>query len=133
MEATPRSFDYPFGKMEFHDWYFHVKPLEDSEFDVANISILMEKCIELANGKRFCMLVDANKNVKSSTEGREWAAKAGYNSHIVARAIITNSLAMRMTANFFIRFNKPVVETRLFTSEKEAKEWLRSRFAAVRQ
>ncbi len=39
-------------------------------------------------------------------------------------AILINSLAYRITANFFIRFDKPPIPTKVFTNRKMAIDWL---------
>ncbi|MGZ3885614.1 MAG: DUF7793 family protein [Bacteroidia bacterium] len=42
----------------------------------------------------------------------------------MADALITDSLAMRLIANSYIKFNRPEVPTRMFSDEKKAIEWL---------
>jgi len=39
-------------------------------------------------------------------------------------ALVANSLAYKILANFFIRFNRPVVPTKVFNSRKKAIAWL---------
>jgi hypothetical protein len=49
-----------------------------------------------------------------------------FRGQLVASAFVLNSLATRLTGNFFIRFHKPVNPTRLFNDEKKAFDWLRA-------
>lgn len=39
-------------------------------------------------------------------------------------ALVVNNLAYRILSNFFIRFNRPVVPTKVFNSRKKALVWL---------
>ncbi|NBG67213.1 DUF7793 family protein [Acidiluteibacter ferrifornacis] len=39
-------------------------------------------------------------------------------------ALVVNNLAYRILSNFFIRFNRPVVPTKVFNSRKKALDWL---------
>lgn len=120
----PRRHEFAFGTLQYEDGLFIVRLYEDSEFEIETIRTYMAKCVEMSGGERFCMLIDANKNAKVSPETRAWAAKSEHNRYIIARAVITHSLAMKMAINFFIRFNKPMAETRMFTDENEARLWL---------
>lgn len=124
----PHTHEFPFGTLKKEVGFFVVRLYEDAEFDIETIRTVMAYCIEQTGGERFGMLVDANRHAKASPETREWAAAADHNKYIIARAIITRSLAMKMAANFFIRFNKPKVETRLFTDEEEARTWLQKKY-----
>jgi hypothetical protein len=42
-----------------------------------------------------------------------------------AAALIIDSLLSRAIGNFFMGLNKPIIPTRLFTSEAEALAWLK--------
>ncbi len=131
MEKEKQVEEFKFGKLSKGDWYFKFRPNEGFEFDVETITSLMERCIDISKGERFCMLVDAKRFIKATPEARAHAAKAGYNRFIISRAIVTDSLPIKISANFFIRFNKPVVPTRVFTSEKVALDWLEKKYRSV--
>ena len=65
------------------------------------------------------------KGVKSITkEAREYLAEEGTRL-VKAGAIIIGSPLNKMLGNIFLTINNPKVPTKLFTDEKEAKEWLR--------
>ncbi|MCC7302887.1 MAG: hypothetical protein IT233_09605 [Bacteroidia bacterium] len=128
---TPENKNFSFGNVRFSEGVFIIRLAEDVELDIPVVKALMEYCIEKTGGERFCVLIDANRNAKASPETRAYVAKAGYNKKVIARAVLTNSLAMKMTTNFFIRFNKPEVETRMFTDESHAMAWLKKKQIAA--
>jgi hypothetical protein len=89
--------------------------LADAKENVAAIT-------QLAAEKRRPVLMDIRASL-----GIEREARAYYSSlrSITARALLVGSPVTQVMANFFIRINKPVIPTRLFTSEAEAVAWLK--------
>ena len=94
----------------------------------ATITDAMEICsaiFKVSEGKKRPLLVDI-KNVKSATrETREYFAGDEAARIIEAMALLIGSPVGRMIGNFFLRINKPIYPTKLFTSENEAIEWLK--------
>ena len=71
----------------------------------------------------YPIIVDTT-NIKSITkEARDHFSMRGRSSKVYAIAIIRNSTIGNMVANFFIGLNKPIVPTKLFSSEEEAVLW----------
>lgn len=80
--------------------------------------------LELSEGADFSWLVDIT-NMKSITkEAREYFGKVE-NSHLKAVGLVTNSPISKVFGNFFLRFNKPEIPVRLFSSEIQAHDWLK--------
>lgn len=97
-----------------------------------DIDIEMEDGIEnlaavkaLTEGQPYLVLSDGRVNVRVSPEARAFSASEEASRNRIAEAILINSVAARLTANFYIRFNKPSTPTRIFTDEQKALEWLR--------
>lgn len=57
-------------------------------------------------------------------EVREWAASPSNNSYTKIDAILINSLPQKILADFYIRINKPIKPTKVFTSMDKAIEWV---------
>lgn len=57
-------------------------------------------------------------------EVRENFARLEANPNSLADAFVTKTLAMKMLANAYLTFNKPVRPTRFFQNEEDAEEWL---------
>jgi hypothetical protein len=94
------------------------------EADDANA--MREANLELSNGGPYYVLLDTSKGYASSRpEANEIFAGKEYAESRRAIAIIAKSLASKIVSNFFIRFNKPVTPTKVFTNETEAIAWIK--------
>ena len=84
-------------------------------------------CIrKIGNGKKMPVLNIGGKLTNVSTEAREFVASAVYSKDFVAaEAYVVNSITQRITANFYLKVNKPKVPTAFFNDEKSAVKWLR--------
>lgn len=80
--------------------------------------------LSLCEGISYPLLIDM-RGIKSVTrEAREYLAGEGARL-VKAGALIVGSPLNKALGNIFLWVNKPKVPTRLFTDEKEAKEWLK--------
>lgn len=59
-----------------------------------------------------------------SRETREYYSNNKSMQITRAHAVVVNDLHTRLLVNFFIRFDKPVIPVRLFTSFEKAIDWL---------
>ncbi len=80
--------------------------------------------LELSEGADFAWLVDITQMKSITKEAREYFGKVE-NSHMKAVALVTSSPVSKVFGNFFLRFNKPKLPVRLFSSEKQAIRWLK--------
>ena len=95
-----------------------------TDFTIQDAKQSMAVGLELSEGTDFSWLVDIT-NLKSITkEAREFFGKIE-NSHMKATGLVTNSPVSKVFGNFFLRFNKPKLPVRLFSSEKQAIRWLK--------
>lgn len=77
-------------------------------------------------GEKFSLLIDA-RGIRSMTrDARNQFSLKGRESAVKAFAIIIDSSISKVVGNFFMGINKPIVPARLFTSEKEALNWLKN-------
>jgi hypothetical protein len=74
--------------------------------------------------RKFRLLLDVRTASSVSEEVREIAVSDEFIGMLQAMAIVVESSATRMIANFFIRFNRPRIPTRIFTTTEAAKKWL---------
>lgn len=72
------------------------------------------------------LLVTAGNKATLSQEAREMVSEGNVTTQIKADAIVTEHYSHQMSANFFVRYNQPQRPTKLFKTEEEAREWLRS-------
>ncbi len=124
--TTSKVFDIPLSTMWFD---------EDGIFCSAtkkNVALTKEGLVQTfdfikknAGEKKVCWLGDVTHASLPTTEARDFAGEETP-KFVKALALITNSELSRMIANVFFALKKPPYPTRLFTNEKEAKEWLKN-------
>ena len=70
-------------------------------------------------------LIDTSKVFQVSREARDYGATKEVVGLCSAMALLTGtSLPATIIGNFFIKFNKPSVPTKLFKKERKALDWL---------
>lgn len=72
-----------------------------------------------------CVLAIAGERTQATEEARIYAA-SNVPVGRVAEAIIVRSLPVRILGNFYLRFHKPNVPTRMFDDHEDAIVWLRA-------
>lgn len=70
------------------------------------------------------LMVTAGDRATLSTEARDLVSSGNVTEQIKADAIVTEHYSHQMSANFFVRYNKPQRPTKLFKTVEEAREWL---------
>ena len=73
------------------------------------------------------LLVTAGKQASLSQEAREKVSAGNVTEQIVADAIVVEHYQHHMTANFFVRYNKPQRPTEIFKTDQEARKWLKEK------
>lgn len=76
--------------------------------------------------KKFPLLVDARDVRSISKEARRHFAINGRDTKVTSFAIMVKSPLSRVIGNFFMGLNRPGVPARLFDSEAQAVEWLKT-------
>jgi hypothetical protein len=108
-------FKYPVTTLRFK---------ENAELDVKEIREIFTTVDTLNNGRPGFVLTDARVDLTITAEGRKIAADKEEFPSLVANAVVLNSLPVKLTANFFLKFNKPHFKLRIFNTEEKAMEWL---------
>ncbi len=97
---------------------------KDIELDVDDVIQLKNMNQSLANNKPYCVLVIPHEFSSLTKEGREYMATISISDKTIAIAIVSTSLAHKIVANFYLSINKPLVQTKLFSTREKALEWL---------
>jgi hypothetical protein len=103
----------------------HADGIEGSEHTKVDAEEATTVIWEVARRQARPLLVDMRRTKSMDRDAR--AHYAGPATVGVARAValLTGSPLTRVLASFFMGLSKPVVPTRMFTSEAEALAWLR--------
>ncbi|TND08954.1 MAG: hypothetical protein FD123_1808 [Bacteroidetes bacterium] len=98
----------------------------DTCFDLQHLYVIMEAYEELTPGQRRPILFIAGKYTSISKEAREWGGTADGTRYSLAEAFVIHSLAQKMLANFYMKFNSPQVPSHFFNSREAAENWLKT-------
>lgn len=80
----------------------------------------------LTKGEPCLKLIDIRNHVKIEEKAKKFIDKKDVQGKTIARAILINSNVIRITFNFFIKYNSNQIPTKFFSHKKEAVEWLKS-------
>ncbi len=105
------------GIIELYANDHHVYIIEDVKENVKAFGELTgnEKVPVLIIGGSFSSLDDQTREFMATEESLKYSK---------AEAFLITSLAQKILINFYIKFNKPLVSTRVFTDKEEAIKWL---------
>ena len=92
--------------------------LDDAKETVAQLD-------RLAGGKRRPVLVDMTHLRSMDRDARLHVAGPATAKVEIAAALLVGSPLAKAVGNFFMGINKPLIPTRLFTSQEDAIAWLR--------
>lgn len=117
------------GMLNEHTLLVTMKESEEVDLEAAIENY--EISVKLTKGKRYITLVDARNHVTITDEAKKYAAQPFLYTHVIAQAIVINSLATRLLANFLIKFARrnANVDMRLFNDYNKALDWLNERAA----
>ncbi len=111
------------AELVYSDGIVAVNVTLDSDLDLDAMKEIVATRMEITDRKPHKVLIEAESNHDSTKEAREYLAT--YEGEVaVAMAIVSNNLAVRMLANFYVKFDKPRIPTKLFKSREEAIDWL---------
>ena len=99
---------------------------EDTVLEVSDIKEIQEAKRKMIGDAKHTVLLVSPKYGSATREARDYSASPEVNENAIAKAVVLNGFVMRIIINFFMNYNKPPVEHRVFENEKDALEWLRS-------
>jgi hypothetical protein len=98
---------------------------EGAKMDVPEARELIVAAEKLSSKKPYTILSDIRNRVEISPEARKVAAAKEEAPLLVANAVLTDNIALKLTANFFVKINKPPFPVKMFTDRSKALSWLK--------
>jgi len=114
------------SKIYFKEEILYIEFKKDSIVELSHINEIIDERCEIQQGKKVLTLVDIRNLWQADKDARAKAATPEMIDHNIALAILSDSLPTRIIGNFYMKFNKPNVPTKMFDSEAEALQWLRT-------
>lgn len=93
--------------------------------DLETVQRLVEYRLNATKRKAYPTIANIITIKKITKEARDFLASKEGCAGITVFAILINSPIGSMIGNFWMRINKPLVPTRIFTKEEDAKKWLK--------
>jgi hypothetical protein len=108
------------------DGIIHYTYLPNSEVDDLQHQINHEALLKLIDdGQKYPALLDGDDFANVTPEGRKMVRELEPHIPVYARAMVIKVLSQRILANFYIKFQKPIIPTKVFNNHDDALNWLR--------
>jgi hypothetical protein len=102
----------------------HVRFNADRVVDASEVQEMFETMYEVRGKRKSLFMVSVDDGTTLSNEARSLASSADASKYIVADAIIIRDFQHELSANAFIRHNKPPRPIKTFDEFEKAIEWL---------
>ncbi len=99
--------------------------------EIEDVKEVNSACLKMANNAPFALLVIPGEFNDATPEAREAASKTNVEGKRVAMAVVADSFSIKLTGNFYLKFNKPITPTKLFKTRDAALKWLKKSLNAV--
>lgn len=99
---------------------------DDHTYTIEDVKENVKAFGELTGNKKAPVLIIGGSFSSVTNETREFMATEESLKYSKAEAFLITSLAQKILVNFYIKFNKPLVPTRVFNDKIEAEKWLKS-------
>lgn len=106
------------------DSIIHYTFFKDVEIDVEQHKINHNALVSIATLKQHPLLIDATEFVTITPEARKFIRSLEPVTPILARAMVTNSLANKLLITFYNKVNKPMYPLKVFNNYNDAQKWL---------
>lgn len=110
----------------YEPFMVRVEILSDSVISLKETVEINDAIGKLTSGKEVCVLVIADESAQFDKKAREFSASKAGLVYTKAEALIVKTLGQRITANFYLKINRPLKPARAFNTEKEGVAWLMS-------
>lgn len=102
----------------------HIHYLAGNNYSLADNKKIFDRVVEMTGLKKVKILISGGDFVTHDADATKYNASEEVMSRCAAVAMITQELADRLVANFFLKFYKPVAPIRFFSGQEDALVWL---------
>jgi len=81
--------------------------------------------LDANGGGKFYNIYEFGSFSDVEPEVREWAADSNGNHYTFCDALVIGNLAHKIIADFYLKFNKPKMPTKIFYSVEKAYDWIK--------
>ena len=122
-----KTFETEVYTMSVHEsGYLEFRVKKDCVLESEDLWLSRKQSLEYAPGKKFAVLMEAPDFFQIGTETRRVAASEEYSKDMIAVALCSNNLSLKILGSLYIKINRPVVPTKFFDDRAKAEEWLKT-------
>ena len=107
------------------DGIMHIHIKEGREMHLNDAIQVVEAIGKLGNKQKVPVLIDCGEFATIDKEVRMFSASEKANVYTLAEAVAYHSFAHKLLIDFYVDYNKPSIETKVFSSNEEAVDWLK--------
>lgn len=111
-----------------HDNIVEINIKPDLMITKENAEEMVQAMGIIGNGKKHPVLIVAGDYTLPESDARPYIASYEANKYTLANAFVINSMAQKLVGNVYLKIDRPVTPTKIFTDKTEAIKWL-SKFA----
>jgi hypothetical protein len=108
------------------DDILHIRILPGVDVTLEKMKDNYEASARLLGGRKTLVLFDATAEYTISDEAKAYSAGPEASRSRIALAFLTGSVANQLMFNLYLKIYKPIIPTRMFSSESAAIKWLKS-------
>ncbi|MBA4241094.1 MAG: hypothetical protein C0448_10225 [Sphingobacteriaceae bacterium] len=124
---TVKELDFPEVNLQLKsNDIVYVTFKDNCNLDIPLQMRLLDYYYDITDGKLMHFMFFAAENVSLSKEARDNAVKIEDQSMLGATAVVVDTLAYKLIANFYLKFNKPKRPYQVFSKEEDAIKWLKT-------
>ena len=108
------------------DGIIQINTKEIDEMCLADFKEIVDVIGMLGEGGKRPVLSIAKGYINIDKEARAFSANKEGTRFTLADAFVLNSFALKLVGNFYLKFDKPIIPTKIFTEEDQAVAWLKT-------
>ncbi len=112
------------ARYEFEDSILTIKLADGLVVDTPIMKQLLLEAVNFTKNQKYFAIIDLTNNIESTFESRNFYAENELNKFRLADAFIINSLYLQSLTNFYLKFKKPIIPSKMFNDLESAKKWI---------
>jgi hypothetical protein len=105
--------------------YLEFKVKKDSLLEPKDLWLSRKQSLEYLPGQKFAVLMESDDFFQLGAETRRVGASEEYSKDLVAVAMYSSNLTLKILGSLYIKINRPPVPTKFFDDRDKAEEWLK--------